>query len=109
MRLNESELIKNQAEVRRAEQARAILDNPLWAETKAQVDAKIMAELTRAAINDHAQLVHLKLFKQAMEAFEVSLNHTANTGKLADAALRQHHSMIEKFKQGADRVMKRRT
>jgi len=95
--MSDTDVAAREAETRRAEQARAILDNPLWGEVKAQIDRGIMVELTKAAINDHQQLVHLKLFKQAIDAFEASLERTATTGKLAAESLRRHYSAIEKI------------
>ncbi len=108
MRLNETDLVKNQSEVRRAEQARAILDNPLWGEIRAKPDASLKETLLKAPIDDHKALVHLKLFAQAIGEFEHELTRISTTGKLADAALREHHSTLQRMADSAARVFKRK-
>lgn len=105
MRMTDTDVAAREAETRRAEQARAILDNPLWAEIRARLDADIKRELLVAAIDDHQKLINLKLFAQAIGEVEHDLNRIATSGKLAADQLRRHYSTLERL---AERFKSRR-
>lgn len=73
-------------ESERGEQARRILDNPLWAEAHAKWEADLSRELRRVANNAGAcrQVANLLI---AGDKFRSFLEQVAQTGALADVQL----------------------
>jgi hypothetical protein len=75
-----------QTESERGEQARRILDNPLWAEANAKWEADLSRELRRVASNPEAcqQVANLLI---AGDKFRAFVEQVAQTGTLANIEL----------------------
>ena len=73
-------------ESERGEQARRLLDNPLWAEAHAKWEADLSRELRRVAHNPDAcqQVANLLI---AGDKFRVFVEQIAQTGTLANIEL----------------------
>lgn len=73
-------------ESERGEQARRILDNPLWAEAHAKWEADLSRELRRVAHNPEAcqQVANLLI---AGDKFRAFVEQVAQTGTLANIEL----------------------
>ncbi len=73
-------------ESERGEQARRILDNPLWAEAHAKWESDLSRELRRVAYNPEAcqQVANLLI---AGDKFRVFVEQVAQTGILASIEL----------------------
>ena len=73
-------------ESERGEQARRILDNPLWAEAHAKWEADLSRELRRVSHNPEAcqQVANLLI---AGDKFRSFVGQVAQTGTLADIEL----------------------
>lgn len=89
-------------DIQRAESARQILDNPLFAEALAALDADLARQRQSASITDSALHARLIIAEQVRGKFEAYLRRVLQDGEIA-----QRRIDLEEKQRGLTRIFRR--
>lgn len=88
-------------QVRSGDEARAVLDNPAFAQAFADIKQELIEQWKQAPARDLTGKEHLWNLHKLTEKLELALRSTLDTGTLAREQLRHERTMLDRAKAAA--------